>query len=93
MNCKPGDMAVVVKGGNEGLIVEVLGVSDYYGWPHWRVRTAWLARGTMPEGTVHWVRVGSIHDARLRPIRPGDPDPAAEHDRETEHEAPHLVEV
>lgn len=35
MNCKPGDMAVVVSGGNEGLIVEVLRVSDYYGvWTH-----------------------------------------------------------
>lgn len=86
-------MAVVVSGGNEGLIVEVLGVSAYYGWPHWRVRTAWPARGTMPEGTVRWVRVGSIHDSRLRPIRPGDEglDESREHDLDKEKETPREI--
>jgi hypothetical protein len=66
-------MAVVVSGGNEGLIVEVLGVSDHYGAPHWRVHTAWLAMGTNPDGTIEMVRIGSIHDSRLRPIRPDAP--------------------
>jgi hypothetical protein len=70
VNCKPGDMAVVVSGGHEGLIVEVLRVSDYYGAPHWRVHTAWLVRGTNPDGTTEMIRIGSIHDSRLRPIRP-----------------------
>lgn len=65
-------MAVVVSGTNLGLIVEVLGVSEYYGWPFWRVKTAWLVKGALPEGGFEWVRVGSIHDARLRPIRPDD---------------------
>ena len=70
MNCKPGDMAVVVRGPNQGLIVEVVEVSESYGPPHWRVHTAWPARGTFPDGTVAQVRIGSIHDSRLRAIRP-----------------------
>ena len=71
MNCKPGDMAVVVRGNNQGLIVEIAGVSDTYGPPFWRVHLAWPARGTFPDGTVAFVKVGSIHDSRMQPIRPG----------------------
>lgn len=70
LNCKPGDMAIVVQGTNMGVIVEVLAVSDYYGWPHWRVRTAWPTRAWYPDGTPVIVTISSIHDARLRPIRP-----------------------
>ncbi len=70
MNCKPGDMAVVVAGRNLGLIVTIEGVSETYGMPYWRVRTAWLARGINPDGTSQLVRIGSIHDARMRPIKP-----------------------
>jgi hypothetical protein len=80
-------MAVVVSGTNLGLIVEVLGVSDYYGWPFWRVKTAWMVKGALPEGGFEWVRVGSIHDARLRPIRPGYQDVGAERDLKRHAEA------
>lgn len=73
MNCKPGDMAVVVKGRNIGLIVAVVCTSETYGTPFWQVRPAWPAPGVLPDGKVELVRIGSIHDARLRPIRPDAP--------------------
>jgi hypothetical protein len=70
MNCKPGDMAIVVQGTNIGVIVEVISVSDYYGWPYWRVHTAWPTRAWYPDGSPVMVTIASIHDARLQPIRP-----------------------
>lgn len=72
MNCKPRDMAVVVHGDNVGLIVEIVCVSEYYGPPYWQVRSPWPVRATNPDGTVVRTKIGSIHDARMRPIRPDD---------------------
>jgi hypothetical protein len=77
-------MAVVVRGDNRGLIVEILGVSGFYGAPHWYVRSAWPARGTFPDGSTAIVWQGSIHDARLRPIRPGGTTRPAGQPREVE---------
>lgn len=69
MNCKPGDMAIVVQGTNIGVIVEVICVSHYYGWPYWRVHTAWPTRAWNPDGSPVIITISSIHDARLRPLR------------------------
>lgn len=74
MNCEPGDIAIVVQGTNIGVIVEVICVSNYYGWPYWRVH--WPARGWFPDGSSAIVTISSIHDARLRPMRPNDAPPA-----------------
>ena len=87
MNCKPGDMAVVVRGQNQGLIVEIVGVSQTYGPPFWRVHSAWPARATFPEGTVAFVQTASIHDSRMQPIRPGGATPSMERPRELETSA------
>lgn len=70
MNCKPGDMAVVVHGDNVGLIVEIVCASEYYGPPYWQVRSPWPVRAANSDGTVVRTQIGSIHDARMRPIRP-----------------------
>ncbi len=77
MNCKPGDMAVVVHGDNIGLIVEIVCFSEYYGSPYWQVRSPWPVKATNPDGTVVRTKIGSIHDARMRPIRPDGEQPAA----------------
>ena len=39
----------------------------------------------MPDGTIERVRIGTIHDDRLRPIKPGDDA--------REAEAPRLIEA
>lgn len=75
MNCRPGDMAVIVRGTNLGVFVEVLCVSQHYGWPYWRVRSAWPVRRWFPDGSSEIGTISSIHDARLRPIRP-DAEPS-----------------
>lgn len=93
MNCKPGDMAVVVKDRNIGLIVEVICTSETYGAPFWQVRPAWPAPGVFPDGKVKLVRVGSIHDARLRPIRP-DARPDAKPDASAQDvDSPEAIDV
>lgn len=63
-------MAIIVQGTNLGVIVEVIRVSDYYGWPYWRVRAAWPTLAWYPDGSPTIATISSIHDARLRPIRP-----------------------
>lgn len=71
MNCKPGDLAIVVRSasGNEGRIVRVdafIGkVPGYLGNDRWRVSGARLT-GTYGEPVNH------LKDSQLRPIRPGD---------------------
>lgn len=76
MNCKPGDMAVVLQAKlpqNIGLIVEVLerGFMDNEdGWT-WRVKAAWpcTAVNTL-SGLRRTVTEASVRDAWLKPIRP-----------------------
>ena len=80
MNCKPGDLAILVasdigKQCDIGKIVEVLRPYDGYGYEH--------------NGFGWWVmyRGGEYHcaDKHLRPIRPGSEDTTTE--REVEHAA------
>lgn len=74
MNCKPGDLAVVVRGKNCGVLVDVIE-------PHWFFQGVWKVRVhadvLVDLGTV--VRKGSVTgcaDGSLRPIR--DPGPEAQ---------------
>lgn len=80
MNCKPGDLAVIVKSlaGNEGRLVNVVN-SDVYmlpgdlsGMPHplWRVRSL----GEPVRSTIGWIdKEFAFPDAWLKPIRdPGE---------------------
>jgi hypothetical protein len=73
MNCKPGDIAIVVRAGataeNVGKLVEVIGPSAAYpGW--WTVQSlsGWLA------GASGRAMAGNIEDHRLRPLRDSDGD-------------------
>jgi len=75
MNCKPGDLAVIVRGSNLGRMVEVRHQSIYgEGW--WLVAVV----GAPVIGSLglskRLLSFGSIEDARLRPIRnePGNED-------------------
>jgi hypothetical protein len=70
MNCKPGDLAVIVRSesGNAGRIVEVLRASHHYP-NHWWVR---LSHPAMNHFRMLVTEVNCA-DANLRPIRdPGD---------------------
>ena len=76
MNCKPGDMAVLVKAvfpENVGLIVEVI-VFKGEAWgflDNWLCKPAWPSRGEYPSGVVDYgMQESLIPDAWLRPIRP-----------------------
>lgn len=69
MNCKPGDLAFVVKSaaGNEGLVVTVLG-PGYFN-PHYGF--LWVVRTSRPTACSHGF-AGREHfspDAWLRPLR------------------------
>lgn len=82
MNCKPGDMAVIVKSdANVGRLVEVVefvGVDPVFGGRVWYSDgPCWLVRsiGTPLQAANFWpalVMVAPIEDSRLRPFRPGD---------------------
>lgn len=81
MNCKPGDLAVIVNGENAGRLVTVLAVSQYHGAGFWYVEIhgrpgtgTWI--GTKTRGIDNF---GHISDSRLRPIR----DPGEEAEDET----------
>lgn len=67
MNCKPGDMAIVVQGMNIGVIVEIICVSHNYGWPHRRLHSAWPARGCSGRLSANGA-MSSNQEARLHPI-------------------------
>ena len=68
-NCKPGDLAVVVKAKHSrhiGSLVRVIGKSEF---PHSSGLFSWLAVGKI-DGVE---KAGAAPDAWLRPIRdPGD---------------------
>lgn len=87
MNCKPGDLAVIVcsvNNENIGLFVDVLGVYEPRpGDPTFvGARDLWLcqARGqlkyTSTAGKLMVVKSGPVPDAVLRPIRPLDKEVA-----------------
>lgn len=90
MNCKPGDIAIVIKSaaGNEGKIVEVLsplGEDPVIGRTMWCEGEGfcWLVRSSgSPIKTSRGRIFGEapIPDARLRPIRPGDLDESTDTD-------------
>lgn len=74
MNCKPGDLAVIVRGEipeNIGAFVDVIGRwPDVDGRPCWMVRAA---RKCLTNGGVR-TRQGVCFDDCLQPIRPpGEP--------------------
>lgn len=75
MNCKPGDLAIVVAPGptgandNIGIIVEVVKPCPTGRTGFWWV----ISQGRLGINKMDMaVRSGAIHDSRLRPIRPGD---------------------
>ena len=68
MNCKPGDLAIIVtsNAGNEGRIVEVIRQS-HWGVGYWHVRS--IGSPCMMDIGIPAMEA-SIQDFRLRPIRP-----------------------
>jgi hypothetical protein len=75
MNCKPGDLAVVVRGEhNVGRFLSVLAASECHGIGWWYVEMhGGPATAIDGEGKTTLERTGHIEDHRLRPIRdPGD---------------------
>lgn len=77
MNCKPGDMAIVVSGlvdqANVGRICEVL-CADPTRAGFWYVHSLGGAAHVVGGGVS---MTGQIHDSRLRPIRPNPPEEQA----------------
>lgn len=69
MNCKPGDLAIVVKSytNQEGMIVRCIRLVDHKYFPG---DVVWLIDKSLKRG--NW-----IHDDQLRPIRP-QPDDAVD---------------
>ena len=79
LKCRPGDLAVIVRGRNVGALVEVLAKSLLFEPDFWLVK----ALGAPLQGSLFGQPVpmtqGNIADARLRPIRaqPGDDETLA----------------
>lgn len=68
MNCKPGDLAmVVIPGPHVGKVIRVLSIDPN---PSPTGRPLWLYEGNLVDPTG--VRYESIWDHILHPIRPGD---------------------
>jgi hypothetical protein len=73
MNCKPGDLALIVSGipiDNIGKIIKVISVSErWYGH-------AWTYEGSIYAAHFPGVRADAVADCCLRPIRdqPGNED-------------------
>ena len=71
LRCKPGDIAVIIKGPNEGALIAVLMTSPNLKSPSWLVESL---QGPLhggysdgrPNVTCRW---GNIQDDRLRPLR------------------------
>lgn len=75
LNCKVGDLAIVVNGENAGRLVSVLRASQW-GRMFWFVELVG-SHGPMRDrftGAERNAPTGNVHDSRLRPIRdqPGD---------------------
>ena len=74
LNCRPGDLAVIVRGNNLGALVDVLEKSRVYEPDFWLVAVLGLPiKGLLFNQPVPMTQ-GNIEDARLRPLRdrPGD---------------------
>ena len=71
MNCKPGDLAIVVKSmcGNEGKVVECKRLLGAVEFADGEVRVSWELTQKLPVGRH---RHNIFPDAWLRPIRPSD---------------------
>jgi len=70
MNCKPGDLAVVVRGQNAGVLVDVVEPHALFRGA-WRVRVHSYAIGDF--GPVEKGEFTGCMDSKLRPIRdPGE---------------------
>lgn len=72
MNCKPGDLAVIVKGSTDilGRYVEVMRPSEFpYPKDWWFVRSA---GGSLVNTNGERVTESNAEDAQLRPIRPSE---------------------
>ena len=68
LNCKAGDLAVVVRGGNLGRIVDVQRQSVYgEGW--WLVKVVGAPVIGSLGSSKRLMSIGSIEDSRLKPIR------------------------
>jgi hypothetical protein len=90
MNCKPGDLAIVIKSaaGNEGKIVEVLsplGEDPVIGRTRWCKGRGfcWLVRSSgLPISFKQggFASEAPVPDAWLRPIRPADLDESTDTD-------------
>jgi hypothetical protein len=79
MNCKPGDLAVIVRSvveSNMGRIVRCTRLATASELDQWRVRTdrgpVWIIEQPIPH-TIGGAKPFSM-DAGLRPIRPQDDD-------------------
>lgn len=76
MNCKPGEMAVLVNATfpeNVGLIVEILSFhGEGFGfYDNWLCKPAWPSRGVYEDGGLFFNALDCVlRDADLRPIRP-----------------------
>ena len=72
MNCKKGDLAIIVNGANIGTLVDVIEEHPLYGAGVWMV----IAHGcgTANFGTFHPGELIGCCDSKLRPIRdqPGE---------------------
>ena len=70
MNCKPGDLAVIVRSmaGNEGLIVEVIEHSELSPEYDWLIRAPRAIRWAFGDISD----IGHAKDSCLRPIRDND---------------------
>lgn len=78
MNCKQGDIAIIVRGGEAGdqgigAMVECLSPTtcDYCPLPAWNARSL-SPRGVFCAGNFSHAMEFVIHDASLRPINPGE---------------------
>lgn len=94
MNCKPGDLAIVVNSQfeeNLGVLVEVTGPPEHFiHTTDWHVRSAGLRPivGTNQFGRMEACTEADVADVCLRPIR-GEPESAVDEIREL---APHELE-
>lgn len=70
LNCRPGDLAVVIHGKNIGLFVNVIESSVFFGPTYWLVESIGRAGTSVnPQGHRVVQHKSNIEDCRLRPLR------------------------
>lgn len=78
MNCKQGDLAIVVKSnaGNEGKIVTCLRLATEHDLREYKLFSDWASPVWLIDALIVNKTNGKnypfVHDARLRPIRPSE---------------------